>query len=75
MPSKLFIVFLQNIIMQIKYIVPNSCISIIIWHENIETLWIIVMHYDYSKINNNVVIETNQLHGLPIKMYIEYSAH
>ena len=33
------------------------------------------MHYDYSKINNNVVIETNQLHGLPIKMYIEYSAH
>ena len=26
MPSKLFIVFLQNIIMQIKYIVPDSCI-------------------------------------------------
>ena len=43
--------------------------------DNIEALWIIFMPYDYSKINSNVVIETNQLHGLPIKMYIEYSAH
>ena len=50
-------------------------ISIIIWQDNIETLWNIFMPYDYSKINSNVVIETNQLHGLPIKMYIEYSAH
>ena len=52
-----------------------SCIFFEIWQENIENHWIIAIHYDYSKINNNVVIETNQLHGLPIKMYIEYSAH